>query len=115
MDLIHTNFGREIKKISASAPLESATGIRSDHKLMLVETELTHCHAFEWIRYQSRIITDEGKDRFERFFININWEKKLGSVICPHTSVKILHEKIESLNDICFPWKKRKIKSTDKP
>ena len=35
--------------------------------------------------------------------------------ICPDTNTEFLHKKIESLNDICFPMKTRKIRSTDKP
>ena len=34
---------------------------------------------------------------------------------CPTENTEILHKKIESLNDICFPWKRRKIRSTDHP
>ena len=61
------------------------------------------------------MVTEEAKEKFVRFFTYIDWEKTLGGMTCPSQAAGILHKKIEKLNDLCFPWKDRKIRSTDKP
>ena len=60
-------------------------------------------------------MTDEGKERFKTFLTNVNWESIMIDTVCPSESTSILQEKLEKLNDMCFPWKTQKIRSTDHP
>ena len=68
---------------------------------------------FKWVRYKARKKTEEGKDRFKNFFMNVDWEKTIGDTICPDESVRRLHNKIDKLTNICFPLKSYKIRSID--
>ena len=115
LDIALTNFNDQISSSSANTYLTSNTGQKSDHATLLIECQLTHTHQFKWVRYKTRIVSDEAKERFTGFFSAIDWEKTIGNITCPHESTRVLHEKIETLNNICFPWKSRKVKSTDKP
>lgn len=115
LDLSLNNFADEVTNTSTIYPLTTTTGIESDHRILLVECHLAQSHVFEWVKYRTREITEEGKKRFLRFFRNIRWEQTLGGTIYPDESVLILHNKIENLNNMCFPWRNRKVKSTDHP
>ena len=81
----------------------------------MIEAALGNTHEFEWVKYTTRIITEEGRNRFVSFLTNIDWEQLMGDSICPDINTDRLHNKITSLNDICFPLKTRKIRSSDKP
>ena len=115
LDQILTKFDGNIANHSVNTFLQSDGGCKSDHTTLLTECKFEHIHDFEWVRYKTRMLTEEGKERFTMFFTGIDWQKLLEETTCPHESTQILHDKIESLNNICFPWKERKVKSTDKP
>ena len=112
LDITLTNTKNTVK---IAGPLETKTGIESDHGTLIVTTELEDCHLFEWIQYTMRVVTEEGKRRFVGFLTNINWEEIMTPTICPHESTAILQKKLNNLTNMCFPWKSRKIKSDDDP
>ena len=113
LDLAFCNF--PIREVFAGPPLETKTGIRSDHDSIVVESSLESSHNFRWIKYQARKKTEEGKARFKQLFNNIDWVKIMGDTVCPDESVRRLHERIGRLTDMCFPKKSYKIRSTDHP
>ena len=115
LDIILTNTADAVREIGTARPLESSTGIESDHEVLHARCQFEDNHVFEWVEYKTRVVTQEGKDRFAGFLTNVNWEEEMSSTICPTESVEILQKKITTLRDMGFPWKKRKIRSTDKP
>ena len=64
LDLVLTNFGNLITDTKVYPPLETETGICSDHSIVTNELEIPSSHTFEWIIYKTRVITDKGKERF---------------------------------------------------
>ena len=115
LEVAIVNFARDLVHKSANTALYNELGTESDHSVLHMEFKMRHVHSFKKIEYKTRIITDDAKEKFLRFFTYIDWEKLLGNVTCPSKATELLHEKIDSLNDMCFPWKLRKIRSTDKP
>ena len=76
---------------------------------------MKNTHEFEWVKYATRVITEEGKNRFKSFITNVDWEALMIHSDCPHENTELMQNKLDTLNNICFPWKTRKIRSTDKP
>ena len=109
------NLNKEIISTSIAPPLSSDKDIDTDHSVLLIESVFEESHHFEWVRYKTRVITEEGKSRFTSFLTNINWEAEMSHSLCPSENTEIMHKKITTLNNICFPWKSRKVRSCDYP
>ena len=48
-------------------------------------------------------------------FSEINWETLLGDTEDPSEMTIRMHEKVTAITDECFPWRTRKVRSTDDP
>ena len=96
-------------------PLDNDQGAPSDHKILGARLLLQHSDQFTWVKYRTRQITKKNHEEFARRYCGINWEDEFKNVECPSWMAAKLHEITNMLTEECFPWKYRKIRSTDDP
>ena len=97
LDVAMTNFTDEISRVTAATSLHTTSGIPSDHKIVTFDARLQHVHRFEWIKYRTRVVTEDGKEKFTRFMTGVDWIKALSETTCPTKSVEVMQEKIGTL------------------
>ena len=115
LDLIYSNVSTMCTPCMTSPPLETEGGIQSDHLILECKLNIPHVHEFQWIRYRAREMTQKNHEKFKTSFTGVNWEEKLQSIECPSDMTEVMHSVINQITDECFPWKERKIRSTDDP
>ena len=114
LDILASNFNEEITETFVESPLESDIAL-SDHAVLVARASLKHKHDFKWITYSTRQIDDEGKRKFATAFVTFDWASLVNNIPDPTDLTVAIQEKIEELNNTYFPWKRRKIRSTDDP
>ena len=98
------------------APFETPDGTQSDHAVLVVRSNLRHVHDFfSWVRYKTREIDDEGKRLCNDDFQTTDWKSIVSAHDNIHDAMCAVQNRIEDPNDKHFPWKSRKIRSTDDP
>ena len=64
LDLLFTNFNEHIAESGVLSPIESDSGVPSDHRVVHCSVELQRFEAFEWIMYSYMKQTNEGNLKF---------------------------------------------------
>ena len=82
LDIMICNFAANIENVGISASLINENGVESDHGILYMEAKFEHMHDFKWISYKTRVITEEGKQRFTSFLTNVDWESLMLGTIC---------------------------------
>ena len=114
LDVAACNFETELINTKTQAPLESRTdGHASDHNFVSYHFNLKHRHAFEWIRYRVCQISDQSIEKYDRAIKDEDWT--VVENCCGSELARRMHEKIERITNLCFPYKTFKIRSTDDP
>ena len=115
LDQCFSSIKEDKVKSSVLPPLESSGGTTSDHLILELKADLQRLHTFQWIKYRTREMTKKNQEKFREKYCAVDWERLLGGVESPDIMTGILHQTIDDLTNECFPWRDRKIKSTDDP
>ena len=70
-------------------PLSSENDVSSDHRVLVIKSDVTHKHEFTWIRYRTRQITDEGIAALKSEITNYQWLDLATNTDCP--SLSLIH------------------------
>ena len=107
------NFLQNVKQCSVAAPLETESGTRSDHGIVLVKAELDNHHHFSKRSFIYRPITEAGKEKIVRAVALQDW-----AGVCrgdASESAEALRVCLDELIADCFPAVTVRIKSSDHP
>ena len=115
LDLIYLNDDSCGFECWAVPPLENDVGDQSDHLTLNASLTFPHHHEFSWNTYRTRDMTAANHEKFIKAYTAINWEEMIGDTDDPSAMVIRMQNKVDALTDECFPWRTRKIRSTDNP
>ena len=112
LDLCMSNA--ELINAVSLPPLWSANNT-SDHLSIGFELDVKQKHVFTLIERTSRTFSKKQEDLFVEYMNEIDWESELQNCVTSSAAAQCLTEVVSVLMDRCFPFKKKKIKSTDDP
>ena len=115
LDLIYLNDDSRGFECLAIPPLENDVGGQSDHLTLNAALTFPHHHEFTWVTYRTRDMRAANHVKFIQAYSAIDWEAMIGDMDDPSEMVVRMQNKVDSLTDECFPWRTRKIRSTDYP
>ena len=116
LDILATNFTDFVTTSVVTHPLEGEkNGIKSDHKIVIVESLLPRPKAFTWEVHEYLQITQKGKDKFVSLMNDTDWSELNGAWPDQDIMTNIFHQTLEKYLNSCFSWKRVRRKSTDKP
>ena len=109
----HTNCGTTMKEVYVSAPLQSDDGVNSDHRTIVCKNDLPRRDDFTKKTFEFRPYSEAGEKRFGNLITLTDWT-------CIETgestsSADIFASILSNYTDLCFPKKKRTVKSSDLP
>ena len=115
LDIMVTNYREFIESVYENDPLENEVGVKSDHKILAVESLLPRPKTFTWEVHEYLKISPEGRAKFSELIKTESWEgvKKLAPN--NHLMAAKFHETLDDLIHKCFEWCRTRRKSTDKP
>ena len=114
LDLIFTNFPRQITESGTLDPLESDSGSPSDHNVVYCTAHLKRYEAFEWLKYTYMGQTEEGSLLFKEMMIEQQWDEVYfaGS---SSDKASAYQDIIDATMATCFPLVTVKRKSSEDP
>ena len=86
-------------------------GTPSDHNFLTFRYKLTHKHAFTWIWYKQRKVTDASEKAFSEELTQTVWDCNTNNNI----RAANFHKKLHELSERHFPLRWKKKRSTDDP
>ena len=114
LDLIATNIEPSLKSSKIFAALETEDDKRSDHDIMCSTYVLSKRAHVEWIKYQARERTDEGRLRFSKLLASQDWAKLLQNKNSSEMASELGRVTDDLMNE-CFPIRTYRAKANDPP
>ena len=113
LDVCYTNANEYIVDQKTCQALEDEEGIKSDHRVSLFKYVRQRFHKYTTTEFTTRKYSPDGESKFGTLFNQVDWSPI--DTMTPDEAVDLLNSNLDEINDACFPLRKHKVRSCDKP
>ena len=116
LDKTFTNFEQQYLETLVCPPLQTATGVKSDHSCIVSQLCTPRLYKAKWEKFSVRKKTEKGNAMFGKLVAEENWDEFYnGLQNDPSRMIDKLHEKLAEWMDKCFPYKQVRRRSNEDP
>ena len=113
LDVVLSNAEHSIEEIWP--PLQTLTGIKSDHDCLVLDVWEKKTRKFVWEKRTTRKHTREGLENYGAAMASTDWNTLMPDGATPDDLVSALESRVEELTDRFFPLQTVRCRSNDPP
>ena len=91
LDICASTIPASLTDSSSHPPLSSSDDVLSDHKVVVIRSQIVHKHEFRWLKFRSRQISPEGITAVKSRIVGYDWEHLINFCQCPDELTKRVH------------------------